>query len=73
MTKVLISLIVAVIVIAVCLIVVSLYVYDMAIKRKDPGSNQAIAPADRRDWLARQRRESWQITSEDGLKLVGLP
>jgi len=45
MTKVLISLIVAVIVIAVCLIVVSLYVYDMAIKRRDPGSNQAIAPA----------------------------
>ena len=45
MTKFLISLIVAVIVIAVCLIVVSLYVYDMAIKRRDPGSNQAIAPA----------------------------
>lgn len=83
MKTILIALLLLVVVVAGLLTLASLYFYDVAIKRstKDflagnedlntPESEQTVAQSERWDWLASQTLESWQITSEDGLNLVG--
>jgi hypothetical protein len=83
MKTVLMSLVLLVLFLAGVLVVASLYFYDVAIKRskkdflvdnedlKNPENNQEATQRERWDWLAGQTLELWQITSEEGLNLVG--